>query len=868
MPRYITYGDQKIDIDQTLYELDLVDAEESLASFVKQAWAVIEPGQKYVHGWHIDFICAHLEAITDGVELDNGELYNRLLINVPPGTMKSLLCGVFWPAWEWGPRNMPHLRYVCASHSLDLAIRDGLRMRRLIMSEWYQKRWGDRVTLTGDQNQKTKFENTSTGFRQAAAAGSITGARGDRVIIDDPHSVDGANSDAQRESTVQWFLEAVPTRLNNPDSSAIIVIMQRLHEADVSGVILDKRLGYDHVMLPMMLDKARVYPTKLGIEDPRETEGELLFPARFPQDVVDRDSKVMGPYATAGQFQQEPTPRGGGVIKAQWWETWMEDGYPAFDYIIASIDTAYTSKTENDPSAMTVWGVFSGDIATSARSDNFVSPRGKFKSVEEEAARFDEGVRIRDMLDHNPESVPRVFLMGAWQEHLELSALVAKVASTCRKFRVDKLLVEAKASGLSVAQEIRRLYGAEDWAVQLINPGSLDKLARVYSIQHLFSEGMIYAPDRQWADMVIRQCEVFPKGKHDDLCLVGDTNITMADGTSRPLSELSAGEMVATPAGPRQILAAGMTGVEPVWRLEFNGGFLEGTSNHPIFVDGEWKQLASLCPYDTLTLYQQDKGASWPSRAKMALSSKQWSSMAVNTIVTQMQKTLRTAAILRAQVTGFIGTYGNFITDQSLKVIKSTMLMATPATTTLQTLSAWSSKPIAPNTMKTTLIAGDQKNSLLICQRFKSWQRSGTKVMLAENGIGKTHIIPSEKKERQSLIARAITRAFAIGADLLLRLKALKRSLVHRLVSLRNPNTCAVKDVYLTHTMRPVYNLTVEGEHCYFANGVLTHNCDTVSMALRHLRETGLLVRAPERMAEIDAGRRHVGKAPAPLYPI
>jgi predicted phage terminase large subunit-like protein len=516
MARYITYGDQKIDIDQTLYELDLVDAEESLAAFVLQAWAVIEPGQKYQHGWHIDFICAHLEAITDGVELDNGELYNRLLVNVPPGTMKSLLCGVFWPAWEWGPRNMPHLRYVCASHSLDLAIRDGLRMRRLITSDWYQKRWGDRVNLTSDQNQKTKFENTATGFRQAAAAGSITGARGDRVIIDDPHSVDGANSDAQRESTVQWFLEAVPTRLNNPDSSAIVVIMQRLHEADVSGVILDKRLGYDHVMLPMMLDKTRVYPTKLGIVDPREEDGELLFPARFPQEVVDRDSKVMGPYATAGQFQQEPTPRGGGVIKAQWWETWMEEGYPAFDYILASIDTAYTAKTENDPSAMTVWGIFSGDIAT-MRAENFVSARGKFKSVEDEAARFDEGIRIRDLLEYNPESVPRVMLMGAWQEKLELSALVEKVAASCRKMKVDKLLVEGKASGLSVAQEIRRLHGNEDWAVQIINPGSLDKLARVYSIQHLFSEGMIFAPDRHWADMVIRQCEIFPKGKNDDL---------------------------------------------------------------------------------------------------------------------------------------------------------------------------------------------------------------------------------------------------------------------------------------------------------------------------------------------------------------
>jgi predicted phage terminase large subunit-like protein len=269
-------------------------------------------------------------------------------------------------------------------------------------------------------------------------------------------------------------------------------------------------------MLPMMLDKTRVYPTKLGIVDPREAEGELLFPARFPQEVVDRDTKVMGPYATAGQFQQEPTPRGGGVIKGQWWETWMDPGYPAFDYIIASIDTAYTAKTENDPSAMTVWGVFSGDI-TNSTADNYVNSRGKMRNTADEASRFDEGVRIRDMLDHNPESVPKVFLMGAWQDHLELSKLVEKVAATCRKFKVDKLLVEAKASGLSVAQEIRRLYGAEEFAVQLINPGSLDKLARVYSIQHLFSEGMIFAPDRAWADMVIRQCEVFPKGKHDDL---------------------------------------------------------------------------------------------------------------------------------------------------------------------------------------------------------------------------------------------------------------------------------------------------------------------------------------------------------------
>jgi len=519
----LQYDGQILDIERQLMEISRAECEEDLATFVRQAWHIIEPGQPYVHGWHIDFICEHLAAITDGVELDSGQLYNRLLINVPPGTMKSLLVGVFWPAWEWGPRNLPHHRFVCASHSLDLAIRDGLRMRRLITSDWYQERWGDRVKLTGDQNQKTKFENTSTGFRQAAAAGSITGARGDRVVIDDPHSVDGANSDAMRESTVQWFKEAVPTRLNNPDSSAIIVVMQRLHEADVSGTILDEQLGYDHIMLPMQYDPRRSPTTMLGLEDPRTEEGELLFPERFPAEVVERDSRVMGPYATAGQFQQEPTPRGGGVIKPDWWETWVEDAYPAMDYIVASLDTAYTSKQENDFSALTVWGIFSGDLSAS-RAENFASrvdfgrnERGQRRSLLEEADRFDQGVRIRDLLEYNPESVPRVMLMAAWQERLEMPELVHKVIETCKRMKVDTLLIENKAAGISVGQEMRRLMNTEDFGVQLINPGSIDKLSRLYSVQHLFSEGVIYAPDRHWSDMVIRQCEVFPKGKNDDL---------------------------------------------------------------------------------------------------------------------------------------------------------------------------------------------------------------------------------------------------------------------------------------------------------------------------------------------------------------
>lgn len=486
---------------QALVNISKLECEEDLSEFIRQAWHVVEPGAEYFHNWHVDLLAEHLEAITYGAELDDGSLYNRLLINIPPGMMKSLLTSVFWPAWEWGPKNMPHLRYLCASHSQDLAIRNSTKLRRLIESEWFRDRWGDRVVLTKDQNQKTKFENTATGFMQAVAAGSITGARGDRVIIDDPHSVESAASDQMRASTIEWFLEAVPTRLNKPLESAIVVIMQRLHEEDVSGVILEKGLGYDHIMLPMRYDPARSTPTLLGLEDPRTEPGELLFPNRFPESVVDRDEKAMGPYAVAGQFDQAPTPRGGGVIKREWWQLWERDSYPPFDYVVAAIDTAYTTKAENDPSAMTVWGVWSGGDQV-AQVTRTITSEGEMEAMVNRTY---------------TEEHPRCMMMYAWAERLELHELVEKVSETMARYGVDKLLVENKASGISVAQEIRRLYGHEDFAVQLVDPKGHDKLARLYSIQHIFAEGLIYAPDRSWSDMVITQVSQFPRGKHDDL---------------------------------------------------------------------------------------------------------------------------------------------------------------------------------------------------------------------------------------------------------------------------------------------------------------------------------------------------------------
>jgi len=486
--------------DELLFLLDKADCEESFVDFIKLAWHVVEPGQDYVHNWHIDMIAAHLTAITDEMMIDDEKYYNRLLINVPPGAMKSLLTNVFWPAWEWGPRNMPHLRYVCASHGQELAIRDSTKMRRLIQSEWYQSLWGDRVTLTGDQNAKTKFENTATGFRQAVAAGGITGARGDRVIIDDPHTVESAASDQMRSTTIDWFLQAVPTRLNNPDKSAIVVIMQRLHEEDVSGVILDKGLGYDHIMLPMEYEPLRAAPTLLGWEDQRDALGELLFPERFPEHVVERDKRAMGPYAVSGQFQQTPTPADGGIIKRDWWQLWEHESFPAFDYIIASLDTAYTEKTENDPSALTIWGVYTEDPISTEAMKKPLSLKDMFQK--------ERGYKAPH---------PKVMLVNAWAERLELHQLVTKVAETLKKYKADAILIEDKAAGHSVAQELRRLYNHLGFMVITDNPNGIDKRSRLYSVQHIFAEGLVYAPDKSWADMVITQSAIFPKGKHDDL---------------------------------------------------------------------------------------------------------------------------------------------------------------------------------------------------------------------------------------------------------------------------------------------------------------------------------------------------------------
>jgi predicted phage terminase large subunit-like protein len=280
----------------------------TLAGFVREAWHVLEPNAHYVHNWHIDAICQHLEAVTDG-------RINRLLINVPPGSMKSLLVSVLWHAWEWGPKGRRSTRFLTTSFNDGPVKRDTRKTRDLILSEWFQSLWPE-VNLT--RTAEMSFANSDTGTREGVAFGSLTSQRGDRLVIDDPHSTETAESETERANTTRKFREGAINRLNDQERSAIVVIMQRLHEDDISGTILKLGMGYTHLMLPMELEAERRCHTEIGFTDPRASDGDLLDPVRFGRDTIEALKRDTTSYAYAGQYQQRPAPREGGMFKRAW----------------------------------------------------------------------------------------------------------------------------------------------------------------------------------------------------------------------------------------------------------------------------------------------------------------------------------------------------------------------------------------------------------------------------------------------------------------------------------------------------------------------------------------------------------------------
>jgi predicted phage terminase large subunit-like protein len=459
-------------------------ASASLYEFVKQSWHVVEPGIQFMESWHIEEICEHLEAVSAG------EIH-RLLINIPPRHSKSTIVSVMWPAWEW--ITDPAQKFLCASYSGTLSTRDNLKTRRLLQSPWYQERWGHMFKFAGDQNAKQRFENDKTGYRLATSVGgTATGEGGSRLILDDPHGAQAAQSEAMRESDLEWFDMVWSTRLNNPKTDAMVTVMQRLHERDISGHILNDIKGWEHICIPAEYDGKR-RKTILGEYDPRTKKGDLICPDRFGVKEITMLKQLLGTYGTAGQLQQDPAPVSGGILKTKHFGLWSaDDGLPPFEYILQSYDCAFTERTTGDPTACTVWAIFTH-----------------------------EG-------QHN------AMLIDAWDEHLSYPDLRAKAIKDwsteyggmskesphSRARRPDRILVEAKASGQSLLQDLRL---AKVPAVGY-NPGKADKISRAHQAAPTLELGLLWIPESKknrgqpvsWAAAFLKQLAKFPVAEHDD----------------------------------------------------------------------------------------------------------------------------------------------------------------------------------------------------------------------------------------------------------------------------------------------------------------------------------------------------------------
>jgi predicted phage terminase large subunit-like protein len=479
-------------------------AQRSLYEFFQQAWPYFD-SVDFMGNWHLEAICEHLEAV------NHGEI-KRLIVNVPPRTAKTALIGVAWPLWTWIQDEHtdtcgPGAQFLFASYSYDLSVKSAEKSRRLLFSKWFQENFGDKFSILADSNRKDDFTNDFNGARlSTSVSGTLTGLGGSLICIDDPNSATDADSKAVRETTNLWWDEALSTRLNNPKTGAFVVVQQRLHMEDITGHILSNSSeDWTHLCFPMRYDSSRACPADIRTED-----NELLWPERFGEMEVSELEKRLGPVGTAGQLQQIPQNRGSSIVSPDMWMDWPHRHTPPLDYIVASLDTGMTEKEESDNSALVVLGSFQAGgsiVGDESRGYDFIAGQDMFN---------EEG---ESRIEVTTATVPKIMLLHAWQAKIGVPELARRVLETCLKFKVHVLLIENKAHGHAVNQTLREILAQKPFSIVMFDPRKYgDKTARLYSVQHLFAEGLIYAPiEKAWADMVIQDVSAFPRGAHDDL---------------------------------------------------------------------------------------------------------------------------------------------------------------------------------------------------------------------------------------------------------------------------------------------------------------------------------------------------------------
>jgi predicted phage terminase large subunit-like protein len=427
--------------------------------FLQKAFATLSPGQRFYMEWHLEAIAHALERVR------RGEI-TRLIINMPPRSLKSTTASAAFPAWLLG--HEPEKRIICVSYASDLARKMSNDFRAIMQSPWYQRIF-PATRISPHKDTESEMETTRRGYRYSTSiGGTLTGRGGDIVLIDDPLKAVDALSETKRGFVNQWFANTLSSRLDDKRSGAIILVMQRVHMDDLTGYVQELPDQWEVLSLPAIAETSATYALPRGRLYHREI-GEALSPIREPLEVLNALRMQLGSDLFSAQYQQEPIPPGGTMIKRHWVKRYTE--LPSEHcLVLQSWDTASKGGPENDYSVCTTW----------------MMPSGK----------------------------KYWYLADVWRGRVDYPGLKAKAQALAKTWTANRVLVEDTGAGTSLVQELK---GSVSGIIAVKPQG--DKVSRMAVASAKFEAGQIYFPERApWLAELEAELFAFPGHRHDDQC--------------------------------------------------------------------------------------------------------------------------------------------------------------------------------------------------------------------------------------------------------------------------------------------------------------------------------------------------------------
>jgi predicted phage terminase large subunit-like protein len=452
-----------------------------LTTFIERSFYELNPQATFLPGQYIELIASALEKCRTGET-------KRLIVNLPPRTLKSHTASVVFPAWLLG--RDPSKQIICVSYGQDLADKHARDSRTLIGSSFYQKLFPGTV-LSGDKQSVADFMTTAQGFRMSTSVGgTLTGRGADILIIDDPMKPEEALSDSRRRTSNDWYFNTLLSRLNSKENGVIILVMQRLHQADLVGEVMEGE-HWEVISLPAVAERDENYliESQLGNYIWERKTGEALHPERDSLETYRNIREAIGEYNFQSQYQQNPTTREGGLIKREWIKYCEPGDWPnVFDFVLQSWDTAIKGGDRHDYSVCTTWGICKGNF----------------------------------------------YLMDVFRKRLIFPDLKRSALDLFRKYNVMKLLVEDKGSGSSLIQELQAEFV---WCLEgYTPPPGFDKQMRLDAQSIKFESGRVFLRvDAPWLIEYVNELTGFPGSKYDD----------QVDSTSQALEYLGQFSFVA-----------------------------------------------------------------------------------------------------------------------------------------------------------------------------------------------------------------------------------------------------------------------------------------------------------------------------------